>query len=48
MSYGVTGELPDGLDDESVDDPLLEDDPVAPFNDDERTFSASRAISQAM
>jgi hypothetical protein len=42
MYYGATGELSDGLDDESVDGPLLEDDPHVPFSDDERTFIASR------
>jgi hypothetical protein len=42
MCYGATGELPDGLDDESVDGSLVEDDPNAPFSDDERTFTASR------
>jgi hypothetical protein len=28
----ATGELPDGLDDESVDDPLIEEDIDAPFS----------------
>jgi hypothetical protein len=39
--HNATGEVPDRLDDESVDDPLIEDDLDAPFSDDERTFIAS-------
>jgi hypothetical protein len=35
MYYGTTGKLPNGLDDESADGPVLKDDPNAPFRDDE-------------
>jgi hypothetical protein len=42
MYDGAAGKLPDDLNDESVDGLLLEDDPNAPFHDDERAFTASR------